>query len=239
MLPGLLCDARIFAAQRASFPHAIMVDGFGDLRSLSGMAEHVLATAPERFSLLGHSMGARVALEVVRQAPQRVERLALVSTGTHPVRQGESEKRHALLALGREQGIAALVDAWLPPMVAPSHRLPAILDPLRAMCIDVGLAGYEAQITALLDRPEVEAMLPTIGCPTLVAVGSEDAWSPPAQHRAIAAAIPQAHMIVIEGSGHMLPVEAPEAFNAALGDWLALPADIAATTPWEKTHDRH
>ncbi len=167
-------------------------------------------------------MGARVALEIVRRAPERVERLALVSTGVHAIKPGEAEARHALLDLGREAGAEALVDRWLPPMVASDRSGDAdLIAPLRAMCVQAGVATYAAQIAALLHRPEIESLLPDITCPTLVLVGDQDHWSPVAQHRAIAGVIPGSELVVIEGAGHMLPAEAPEAFVAALKTWLA------------------
>ena len=225
LLPGLLCDSRMFAAQMERFPAAFAVDGFGASDSIAEMARRVLASGPQTMSLLGHSMGARVALEVVRLAPERVERLALVSTGVHPVRAGEAEKRHALLALGREQGMAALVDHWLPPMVAPGrHADRRLIEPLHQMAVQAGIDVYAAQITALLGRPEVESLLPRIGCPTLVAVGEYDQWSPPEQHRLIAAGIHAARLKIIAGAGHMLPAEAPDALNEAIADWLEMPA---------------
>jgi pimeloyl-ACP methyl ester carboxylesterase len=226
LLPGLLCDARIWprAALELGCP-VVAPMGYGDASTLPEMAERVLQTAPGRFSLLGHSMGARIALEIVRQAPERVERLALVSTGVHLLRPGEADSRHALLDLGLAEGAAALVDRWLPPMVAPSRRTDkGLLGPLRAMCVQAGVDVYATQIAALLHRPEVERLLPQIACPTLVLVGSEDEWSPPEQHRAIAAAIPGAALKIIDGSGHMLPAEAPDAFVAAVADWLAMDA---------------
>jgi pimeloyl-ACP methyl ester carboxylesterase len=145
-----------------------------------------------------------------------------VSTGVHPVAAGEAEKRRALRDLGRREGMAALVQAWLPPMLAPARRGDeAFVQPLRAMCEEAGLATFEAQIEALLARPDAERLLPAIGCPTLVAVGSEDAWSPPAQHARIAQQISGARLVVIEGAGHMLPVEAPEELNAAIALWMS------------------
>jgi pimeloyl-ACP methyl ester carboxylesterase len=223
MLPGLICDSRMFAAQAAAFSQTWPVPDYGDATTLQQMARRVLDAAPARFALLGHSMGARVALEIVRSAGERVERLALVSTGIHLPAEGEAAKRYALRDLGRAHGMAALVDAWLPPMMAPSRPRDDLYDRLHAMCVEAGLAGFEAQIAALLARPEVESLLPTITCPTLVAVGSEDRWSPPVQHEAIAALVPDARLVVVEGAGHMLPAEDPAALNAAIADWLEQP----------------
>ncbi|GAA0320179.1 alpha/beta hydrolase [Sphingomonas oligophenolica] len=226
LLPGLMCDSRVFAAQLSAFPNARAAADYTLERDLGAMAGRVIDAAPARFALLGHSMGGRVALEVIRRVPDRVTRLALLSTGVHMPTPGEAPKRYALRDLGRSEGMAALVDAWLPPMVAPDRaRDPHFMAPLRAMCIEAGLARFEAQIAALLSRPEVESLLPHIACPVLVAAGSEDVWSPPAQHEAIAALLPDAHLVVVEGAGHMLPVEAPDALNDAIAAWLARPIE--------------
>lgn len=231
LLPGLMCDSRIFAGQLVRFPEAIAIDGFGTCDSLVAMAHRVLSIAPRRISLLGHSMGARVALEVLRIAPKRVERLALVSTGVHAVRDGEADQRHALLALGRAAGAAALVDRWLPPMVAPAHRSDhELLEPLHAMCASAGVDAFGAQITALLHRPEAESLLSRIRCPTLVAVGEEDDWSPPRQHRLSASRIAGARLQIIPGAGHMLPAEAAHPLNEAIAGWLEMPAGPVPTT---------
>jgi pimeloyl-ACP methyl ester carboxylesterase len=164
-------------------------------------------------------MGARVALEVVRMAPERVAALALVSTGTHPVGPGEAEKRYALRDTGREQGMAALVADWLPPMIAPDNR-PALLAPLAAMCEEQSLAAYEAQIAAMLSRPALEDLLPTLAMPVLSCTGALDVWSPPAQASDIAGSIPGATLEIVAEAGHFMPIERPEAFNAILARWL-------------------
>lgn len=162
-------------------------------------------------------MGARVALEIVRLAPERVLRLALLDTGVHPVRAGEADKRYALRDLGRQKGMAALVAEWLPPMVHPARRRdPAVMEPLTAMCLRAGLETYEAHIEALLARPDAQAVLPRIRCPTLIGVGEQDEWSSVEQHRQIAAAIPSSCLVVFPFCGHMAPFESPGAVNAAL-----------------------
>src|SRR5690242_18332837 len=121
LLPGLMCDQTIWAAQQDAFAAlGVVVAGYGAARSFHEMARLALDAAPPRFSLAGHSMGARVALEVFRIAPDRVERLALLDTGVHPVGAEEPAKRQALLELGRREGGDALIEAWLPPMVHPA-----------------------------------------------------------------------------------------------------------------------
>jgi len=228
-LPGLICDARTFAAQAAAFADSRAIDGYGLADSLPAMARVVLEQAPDQFDLFGHSMGGRVALEVYRAAPHRVRRLALSSTGVHSLGEGEPAKRRALQAVGHEQGFAALVDTWLPPMVAEHNRGLPIYAEMRRMCLDQGQAMFDAHITAQLTRPEQASVLDTITCPTLVMTGALDAWSPPAQHEAIAARIADSTLEIVAGAGHMLPLEAPDEVNRAIVAWLQRPANETTT----------
>ena len=230
LLPGLICDKRIYAPQLAAFPDALVIDSYGMADSIERMAWVVLEEADargvERLDLFGHSMGGRVALEVTTLAPDRVRRLALVSTGIHPLKEGEPAKRAALQQVGYDNGFEALVDQWLPPMVAEGNRTdPAIYPPMWEMAVSMGQKVFDAQIAALLGRPEVDALLPTIACPTLVMTGENDQWAPPSQHEQIAAAMPNAQLVIVPGAGHMIQMEAPGAVNAAIADWLARPAN--------------
>lgn len=226
VLPGLLCDSRMFGSQVAAFG-AQVIDGFyGGAASIAAMAEYAIERLPARCVLLGHSMGARVALEVWRLAPERVQRLILADTGVHKVRPGEADARYALRDLGRRQGAAALVDAWLPPMIGPAHRGDAHLYAvLRDMAIDAGTDTYEAQVHALLNRPDAERSLDTVSCPLLAVVGRDDAWSPVSQHEDIVAQVTGAQLRVVENAGHMAPAEEPERFNAVLREWLLQPSE--------------
>ena len=223
LLPGLICDDRLWAAQvEALADHdPVAVPGYPGARSLAAMAEHSLALAPPTFSLAGHSMGGRVALEILRMAPQRVERLALLDTGVHPPSEGEAAKRRALLEVARTEGIEAMVDLWLPPMVHPDRRGDAaFMAPLRAMAAAGGAERYADQIAAMIDRPDPLPLLPRIDCPTLIGVGRQDEWSPVEQNREIATVIPGADFVIFEDCGHMAPVEAPDQVSAALRRWL-------------------
>jgi protocatechuate 4,5-dioxygenase alpha subunit len=230
LIPGLLCDASVFDAQVAALrPHAdVVVADISEDDSIPAMAERVLALRDGPLVVVGHSLGGRVALEMVRLAPERVERLVLMDTGTHPRSDGEEPKRQELIDLADREGMAALARRWLPPMVHEARTDDeTLMAPLRAMVERATPAQHTRQIRALLDRPDAGPLLSTVRCPTLVVVGREDRWSPLAQHEAIAAAIPGAQLVVIENSGHMSTVEQPAAVTAALLSFLVLPGEAA------------
>lgn len=226
-LPGLLCDEEIWRDQTTALAgdFEMFCPGFLDHSSIEDMAEDVLARAPSTFSLCGHSMGARVALEIVRRAPGRVERLALLDTGFHPARPGEAGSRDALLRLAFAEGMGPLAALWLPPMLA-RHRVgdAALMQRLTAMVERASPALFQHQINALLNRPDAHKGLGAITCSTAVIVGKLDTWSPPAQHEELAACIPNAYLTVIEDSGHMSPVEQPDAVIEALRTWMSMSA---------------
>ncbi len=223
LLSGLLCDevvwrAQIDALQERADVHALDFKGY---HSITAMAQRVLNDAPDRFALAGHSMGARVALEVHRLAPHRVDRLALLDTGTHPAREGEAKSRQVLIDLAREHGMAAVAQRWLAPMLHPAHvDDPGIMSPLLAMVERMSFDTLSGQIKALLEPPDAGEHLRTIQCPVLIGVGREDAWSSLAQHQVMAQQVPHARLVIFERCGHMAPFEAPEAVNAALRVWL-------------------
>ncbi len=223
LLPGLLCDATVRVAQVAGLSDIaeIRTPDFLGHDSITGMAAWVLQGAPPRFAVAGHSMGARVALEINRLAPERVTHLALLDTGTHPRAPGEAEKRQSLVDLALSQGMTALADRWLPPMVHPDRLTDAaFMAGLRAMVERATPEIYAGQIKALLERPDAEPGLASITCPVLIGVGRQDAWSPPSQHEAMARLVRHATYVVFEGSGHMAPLEAADSVTAALRSWL-------------------
>jgi pimeloyl-ACP methyl ester carboxylesterase len=228
LLPGLLCDASVWEHQKAALSDRceVRIGDFRGFDSLTDMARSVLVDAPDRFALAGHSMGARVSLEVARLAPERVERLALLDTGVHPLRPGETEARLSLVQLGQQEGMGAVAERWLPPMVyLGGPRTAKIMPGLHAMVRRMTPAIHAGQIAALMGRPDGALVLPTLRCPVLVGVGAQDTWSPLAQHERITALTPGARLVIFPDSGHMAPVEAPEAVTAALIDWLSWPLD--------------
>ena len=224
MLPGLLCDETVFKPQTEGLSDAIdvRVPRFLGFDSLTDMARHVLEIGPARFSIAGFSMGGRVAFEIMRLAPERIERFCAFDTGAGPKAEGEDAKRQAVIDLAWREGMGALAAAWLPPMLHPRRRADAaFMEPLTAMVLRATPELHERQIRALVNRRDARPVLPTIACPALIACGREDEWSPVAQHEQMAAAIPGAQLEVFDDCGHFLPVEQPEAFNRALRAWMA------------------
>ncbi len=228
LLPGLNCDEDLWADQSAALGGSVVciVPRYRDLDSIVAMADKALDAAPPRFALAGHSMGGRVALEIVRRAPERVSRLALLDTGYQARDAGErgeqeARQRKALVELARDFGMRAMGAEWVRGMVH-SARVGggALIERILAMIERHTLEEYSAQIQALLERPEASDVLPQIRCPTLVACGREDAWSPLARHEAMAALIPQSRLVVFEHCGHMSTMEQPAQVTAALRNWL-------------------
>ena len=228
LLPGLVCDRAVWAPQIQALServHCHVVD-YGLLDSIGDMAQHVLDTAPApTFALAGHSMGGRVALEVMRRAPGRVHHLALLDTGTHPLADGDAGKkeragRMGLLQIAERQGMRAMAEQWAKPMVHPSRHGTALFDNVLNILERSTAEQYAAQINALLNRPDAAPVLATITCPTLVLTGRDDLWSPPDQHERMAAAVSSAQLCIVEQCGHMSTLEQPEVVNAAFARWL-------------------
>ena len=229
LLPGFLCDRTVWEGQIGALSDVAecMCAEYGALDSLPAMAASVLRTAPPRFSLAGHSMGGRIAFEVFRQAPDRVSRIALLNTGAKPRPTGlagEAEElgRRTLLAVARRQGMRAMATQWIPGMIAPDrltdHELvEAITRMFERKTPDI----FEAQMNALLARPDAFPLLATIRCPALMLSGREDGWSGPPAHEEMARAAPAGKLVVVPECGHMSPMERPAAVAEAMRVWLA------------------
>lgn len=227
LLPGLLCDEQVWPAQRAALePHArCVVPDWRGLTTLEAMAHHVLRDAPPRFAIAGHSMGGRVALEVARLAPERVERIALLDTGFDPIAPGEAGEKEragrlALLELARSEGMRAMGRVWARGMVHPDRLDTPLFDTILDMIERRTPDQFEAQIHALINRPDGRGTLASLRCPTLLLCGREDAWSPLARHEQMHAMLPHSRLVVVEHSGHMSTMEQPQAVSQALLDWL-------------------
>lgn len=228
LLPGLMCDAAVWAPQvQALSTHAhCVVHSHGLRSSIVAMAEHVLASAPTpTFAMAGHSMGGRVALQVMRLAPHRVERLALLDTSALPLAEGEAgvqerEARMGLLQIAQSKGMRVMGEQWLRGMVHPDVLGTPLFAHMMEMIKRSSPAQFAAQVNALLTRPDSQPVLPTITCPTLVLCGREDAVSGPDAHYAMTEAMPNARLFLIEHCGHMATLEQPDAVNEAMVEWM-------------------
>ena len=224
LLPGLLTDARLWAPQRAALAGAsdVRVADLTRDDSLAGMAARMLDAAAPRFALAGLSMGGYVALEVLRRAPERVAGLALLDTTARPDTPEQTARRTEALALARAGAFARITPAMLPLLVHPAHlEDPAVGGLVKDMAAAVGPEAFARQQNAIMARPDSRPDLPQIACPTLVVVGRQDQITPPDHAEEMAAAIPNAHLTVIEECGHLSTLDQPAAVGAALAGWLA------------------
>ena len=224
LLPGLLCDEGLWREVTTDLGSAVRAR-VADLTqddSIAAMARRALAKAPERFALAGLSMGGYVALEIMRQAPERVSHLALLDTSAQP---DDAERRAKRLAgiesikLGKFIGVSR---GLLASLLAPQHLGTNLAEEVQAMAERVGQEAYIRQQTAILGRIDSRPSLGAIAVPTLIGVGESDMLTPPALARELAAGIAGAELVEFADAAHLPTMENPEAVGAALRVWLGL-----------------
>ncbi len=224
LIPGLKSDRRVWQPQieaLRSLTEVIVPTSALGADSVSGMAERILAEAPPRFALAGCSMGGYVALEIVRTAAERATRLALLSTSARPEQPAATERRRAALELARREGVDAMALAGLDRDFFAAHRRDPRLGALMAaMAREVGLATVERQMRAVIGRRDFRPGLAAIACPTVIVCGENDVVTSPDCARELAEAIRGASLHLIPDCGHCATLEAPDAVNALLRDWL-------------------
>ncbi len=228
LVPGLLCDDAVWQHQLATLSAVseIQVAKHELCDSLGAMAERILARAPARFALAGHSMGGRVALEVMARAPQRVTKLALLDTGYQALAPGEAGEReqtgrYRLLEIAKQHGMLAMAQEWSHGMVWPPRLADVpLMHAINAMIARASVEQFAAQIRALLERPDRTDLLANLHLPTLLLCGSNDSWSPLARHDDMARLIAGSQLVAVPECGHMSTMERPAAVAAALLAWL-------------------
>jgi pimeloyl-ACP methyl ester carboxylesterase len=223
LVPGLNCSPRLYAPQLPAlwrFGPVTVADHTRD-DTMAAIAQRILAFAPPRFALAGLSMGGYIALEIVRQAADRVVKLALLDTGSRADTPEATAKRHASIALAESGKFNNVIDPQFPLYVHSSRAADTALKAeYLAMCHDVGPQAYVRQQKAIMNRVDSRPLLPSIRCPTLVLVGEQDAATPPALSDEMAAAIPGARLVKVADCGHLSTMERPEAVTAALVGWM-------------------
>jgi pimeloyl-ACP methyl ester carboxylesterase len=223
LIPGLNCTSEIWAAQTPALwsrgPVSIANHTTG--ASIREIAASILAAAPPSFALGGISMGGYIALEIWRQAPQRVRGLALVDTSARPDTPESTERRRAAMALAGQGKFAQVIGAAFPLAVHPDNADDAVLKALHTrMGLTIGLETYLRQQQAIIGRPDSRPNFGAIDVPTIVLVGDKDAITPPEVAREMADGIRGAALSTIPNAGHMALAEQPEAVNVALLGWL-------------------
>ena len=223
LLPGLLNTRRLFESQIADLADVadVIVPELWHYDSIGAMAQTTLDAAPPRFALGGFSMGGYVCFEILRRAPQRVERLALMDTQAVPDTPEATARRRGFIEqskLGRFHGVQP---SLLPQIVHRDHLGDqSIIQPILEMAAEVGADGFCREQTAMIGRPDSRPLLVDIKVPTLVLVGRQDIATPLVRAEEMAADIGHSQLVVIEKCGHMAPLEKPAEVSAALRRWL-------------------
>jgi pimeloyl-ACP methyl ester carboxylesterase len=223
LVPGMLCDAALWAHQIGHMED-IAECHVGDTRSddtIAGMARTILHAAPTRFALAGLSMGGIVAFEIMRQAPERVVRLALLDTAANPDSEAGRQRRLDLMKLAEMGEFVGVAPRLLPQLIHPDRLQDGTLtDAIMEMTRRVGKEAFLRQQNALMERADSRPSLSAIKVRTLVLCGRQDAMTPVSCHTEIADAIPNARLVLIEDSGHLSTMERPQAVTALMRDWM-------------------
>jgi pimeloyl-ACP methyl ester carboxylesterase len=223
LVPGMLCTAEIFASQvMALWPYgSVTVASTLEGETIAEMAAAILAAAPPRFALAGISMGGSIELEIMRQAPERVIKLALLDTEARPDTPEQTAQRRALLAQVNTDNFEALLALAVPAIEHPAHQNdPALREVNVRMGMKVGIERWARQAEAVMARIDYRPSLPAISVPTLVLVGDSDTFTPPDRAEEMVAAIPGARLVVVPECGHASTIEQPDAVNRALVEWI-------------------
>lgn len=223
-IPGLACTGALFADQIAALAGSreVTIGDHMQHDTMPEIAAHILATAPDRFCLAGLSMGGYISLEIMRQAPERVERLALLDTSARADTVEKIEQRNDALRLAAAGKFMAVCHSTLDLSIAASrHGDAALKTAIIEMATDTGADVWAQQIRAIIGRKNSVPLLKEITCPTLVVVGDEDQLTPPEWAVEMADGIAGARLEVIADCGHMSSMERPDVVNGLLRDWLA------------------
>jgi len=224
LLPGLTCTARLYGSQVAAlwpFGPVMVADHRCD-PDMAAIAKRILDNAPPRFALAGLSMGGYIAFAMLRQAPERIVKLALLDTSARADTPEQTAGRKTQIAMAQSGRYDEIPDLSIPRYLNAQHqrdeRLTGIV---REMIAETGPDAFVRQQTAIMMRLDSRPLLGSIHCSTLVLVGDSDVATPPKLNKEIADGIPGAKLTVIRDSGHLTTLEQPEAVNAALSGWLS------------------
>lgn len=217
LIPGLKADARSWGGVDKRLGATIPEHHFGE-PTIAAMAAAILARAPDRFDLAGHSMGGYIAFAMLAQAPERIRRVAFVATQARPDSPEATARRRTMMALAVERGMAAVTEATLDLDVF--DKRPEVIAAMMATAAEFPVATYLSQQEAVIARPDSRPGLAAITCSTAVIGGAEDRLLPPYLSEEIAAGIAGATLDLIPACGHCAPLEQPDRVAALLAGWL-------------------
>ncbi|MGZ9811448.1 alpha/beta fold hydrolase [Pseudoroseicyclus sp. H15] len=223
LLPGMMCDARLFAPQIAALSagRTVQVPALTDAETMEALGARVLAEAPPRFALAGLSMGGILVMEMLRQAPERIERVAFLDTNPRAELPEVQANRAPQVARVREEGLAPVLRREVFPHYLHPESDPALLDLCEEMALALGPDVFERQSLALRDRADAQEVLAAVRQPTLILTGEDDRLCPMDRHARIHELIPHARLVIVRQAGHLPTLEQPEAVNVALANWLS------------------
>lgn len=226
LIPPMLCDARVFGPQidglSAQHPVLFAPTVFGE--RLEDIAAHILRWAPPQFAVMGLSMGGVVALEMIRQAPERVNRIALMACTAQAETPEAASAREPLIVAARSGRFADVISKEMDPnWLAPGPLRPAILQMVTDMAHNIGPEAYVCQARAMQRRRDYQRVLREIRQPSVVICGQEDTLYPVRRHEFMSELIPYGKLEIVAGAGHLPTLEDPVAVNIIMRDWLAQP----------------
>jgi pimeloyl-ACP methyl ester carboxylesterase len=226
LLPGMMCDARLFAPQMAdlSRDHAVMVAPITQGERVEEIASDLLSLLPAKFALAGLSMGGIVAMELLRRAPERITRLALMDTNPLAETPQTAAAYEPMIIGARAGRLEEVLRGFMKPdYLAPGPQRLAVLGQVLEMGRDLGPEVLVRQVRALQRRRDQQPTLRRCKVPTLILCGAYDTLTPLKRHAFMAELIPYARLEVIAEAGHLPTLEAPEATAAALRAWMQQP----------------
>ncbi|ASS95475.1 alpha/beta fold hydrolase [Peribacillus simplex] len=223
LLPGTLCDERLWETVNLSDLTDVKVCDVSKADTIEGIAKSVLEEAPDKFALAGLSLGGIISLEIMRLAPERVMKLALLDTNPNPptLEQIEGWERFIDMA-NNGQFLDITINHLLPVLIHPDRRNDeALVSKIIDMAEKIGIKGYINQLKAVMTRSDQRPILPAIACPTMILVGRDDRVCPLHMSEFLSENIPTSSLEIISHSGHLSPLEQPEKVSAALRKWLS------------------
>jgi pimeloyl-ACP methyl ester carboxylesterase len=223
LLPGMMCDERLFTPQIDAFSgeRDVSVFALSDHVTIADLAADILAKSPDHFALVGLSMGGIVAMEMMAQAAERIEKIALLDTNPLAEVDEVKQRRQPQLDAVKQGRLRDVMrDEMKPNYLSKGPRREAVLKTCMDMALDLGPEVFIRQSHALMDRVDQTKTLKNIDVPTLILCGRDDTLCPLSRHELMHQLVPHSTLDIIENAGHLPTLEQPETTNESLRKWL-------------------